>query len=83
MATITINIDDSLLQKFSSKNNLEAIDLNKHLESMLSNLLALSVHKKKTGDDAVSIVKSFHLKKRREIPAEEMGKGAVALEKYV
>ena len=80
MATITLNIDDSLLHRYSNKMRLEG----KWLETMLTREL---IRAKDGENDVFStdlIIDSFHLKgPHKEVPADDMGKGAIASAKFI
>ena len=82
MATITLNIDDSLLHRYSNKMRLEG--KSKWLETMLTREL---IRAKDGENDVFStdlIIDSFHLKgPHKEVPADDMGKGAIASAKFI
>jgi len=85
MAIISLNINDALLDKVQAKMHLDNSALKVKLESMLFNILSLDdvVSKRHGLIDADKIVSGFQLKRRNIIvPPEEMGKGAVSLDKY-
>ena len=73
------NIDDSLLHRYSNKMKLEGKNLSKWLETMLTREL---IRAKDEENDMLStdlIIDSFHLKgPHKEVPADDMGKGAIA-----
>ena len=80
MATITLNIDDSLLHRYSNKMRLEGKALSKWLETMLTRELIRA----KDGENDDLIIDSFHLKgPHKEVPADDMGKGAIASAKFI
>ena len=80
MATITLNIDDSLLHRYSNKMRLEGKALSKWLETMLTRELIRA----KDGFSTDLIIDSFHLKgPHKEVPADDMGKGAIASAKFI
>lgn len=85
MAVISINVNDALLHNFQRKMHLDDSTLKIKLESILVDMLTITdVGSKKTKSmDVEKIISGFQLKNRDiVVPSDEMGKGAVALEKY-
>lgn len=85
MATISLNIDDSLLHGYGSKMEKEGKTLSKWLESLLTRELIRVKEEEKQGSLSTdAIIDSFHLKgSHKDVPVDEMGKGAIASAKYL
>lgn len=84
MATITLNIDDSLLHRYSNKMKLEGKALSKWLETILTRELIRAKDEENGVLSTDLIIDSFHLKgPHKEVPADDMGKGAIASSKFI
>lgn len=82
MASITLDIDDALLLGYSKKVAAKGEKLCKNLERLL--VKKLMSFREDAGMKANKVVESFHLRgDHREIPGDEMGKNAVAKQKYL
>lgn len=85
MAVISINVNDALLHSFQTKMHLDDSALKIKLEAILVDMLNITDvgSRKQKSMDVDKIISGFQLKNRDiVVPSDEMGKAAVALEKY-
>ena len=84
MATITLNLDDSLLHRYSNMMKLEGKALSKWLETMLTREHIRAKDEENGVLSTDLIIDCFHLKgPHKEVPADDMGKGAIASSKFI